>query len=90
MSNHRVGLFLANIFSIAISFLISYLSRFGWDPSDVAFRHLKDTTVFLYLLLSFFIVMIHFSFFTRSIRRVSSAEARSTVRDLTDLPERST
>lgn len=62
MSNHRVGLFLANIFSIAISFLISYLSRFGWDPSDVAFRHLKDTTVFLYLLLSYFIVFTFYRY----------------------------
>ena len=60
MSNHRVGLFFSNLFSIIISFLIAYLSRFGWDPSDVAFRHLKDSTVFLYLLLSF---LIGFTFY---------------------------
>lgn len=62
MSNHRVGLFFANLFSIIISFLIAYLSRFGWDPSDVAFRHLKDSTVFLYLLLSFFIVFTFYHY----------------------------
>lgn len=62
MSNHRVGLFFANLFSIIISFLIAYLSRFGWDPSDVAFRHLKDSTVFLYLLLSFLIVFTFYRY----------------------------
>lgn len=62
MSNHRVGLFFSNLFSIIISFLIAYLSRFGWDPSDVAFRHLKDSTVFLYLLLSFLIVFIFYRY----------------------------
>lgn len=62
MSNHRVGLFFSNLFSIIISFLIAYLSRFGWDPSDVAFRHLKDSTVFLYLLLSFLIVFTFYRY----------------------------
>lgn len=62
MSNHRVGLFFSNLFSIIISFLITYLSRFGWDPSDVAFRHLKDSTVFLYLLLSFLIVFTFYRY----------------------------
>ena len=62
MSNHRVGLFFSNLFSIIISFFIAYLSRFGWDPSDVAFRHLKDSTVFLYLLLSFLIVFIFYRY----------------------------
>lgn len=62
MSNHRVGLFFANLFSIIISFLIAYLSRFGWDPSDIAFRHLKDSTVFLYLLLSFLIVFTFYRY----------------------------
>ena len=62
MSNHRVGLFFSNLFSIIISFLIAYLSRFGWDPSDVAFRHLKDSTVFLYLLLSFLIVFAFYRY----------------------------
>lgn len=62
MSNHRVGLFFSNLFSIIISFFIAYLSRFGWDPSDVAFRHLKDSTVFLYLLLSFFIVFTFYRY----------------------------
>ena len=69
MSNHRVGLFFANLFSIAISFLISYLSRFGWDPTDVAFRHLKDTTVFLYLLLSYFIVFTFYRYNPITSRR---------------------
>lgn len=62
MSNHRVGLFFSNLFSIIISFLIAYLSRFGWDPSDVAFRHLKDSTVFLYLLLSFLVVFTFYRY----------------------------
>ena len=62
MSNHRVGLFFSNLFSIIISFLNAYLSRFGWDPSDVAFRHLKDSTVFLYLLLSFLIVFTFYRY----------------------------
>lgn len=62
MSNHRIGLFFSNLFSIIISFLIAYLSRFGWDPSDVAFRHLKDSTVFLYLLLSFLIVFTFYRY----------------------------
>ena len=62
MSNHRIGLFFSNLFSIIISFLIAYLSRFGWDPSDVAFRHLKDSTVFLYLLLSFLIVFTFYHY----------------------------
>lgn len=62
MSNHRVGLFFSNLFSIIISFLIAYLSRFGWDPSDVAFRHLKDSTVFLDLLLSFLIVFTFYRY----------------------------
>lgn len=62
MSNHRVGLFFSNLFSIIISFLIAYLSRFGWDPSDVAFRHLKDSTVFLYLLLSFLIIFTFYRY----------------------------
>ena len=62
MSNHRVGLFFSNLFSIIISFLIAYLSRFGWDPSDVAFRHLNDSTVFLYLLLSFLIVFTFYRY----------------------------
>ena len=62
MSNHRVGLFFSNLFSIIISFFIAYLSRFGWDPSDVAFRHLKDSTVFLYLLLSFLIVFTFYRY----------------------------
>ena len=62
MSNHRVGLFFSNLFSIIISFLIAYLSRFGWDPSDIAFRHLKDSTVFLYLLLSFLIVFTFYRY----------------------------
>ena len=62
MSNHRVGLFFSNLFSIIISFLIAYLSRFGWDPSDVAFRHLTDSTVFLYLLLSFLIVFTFYRY----------------------------
>ena len=62
MSNHRVGLFFSNLFSIIISFLIAYLSRFGWDPSDVAFRRLKDSTVFLYLLLSFLIVFTFYRY----------------------------
>ena len=62
MSNHRVGLFFSNLFSIIISFLIAYLSRFGWDPSDVAFRHLKDSTVFLSLLLSFLIVFTFYRY----------------------------
>ena len=62
MSNHRVGLFFSNLFSIIISFLIAYLSRFGWDPSDVAFRHLKDSTVFLYLILSFLIVFTFYRY----------------------------
>ena len=62
MSNHRVGLFFSNLFSIIISFLIAYLSRFGWDPSDVAFRHLKDSTVVLYLLLSFLIVFTFYRY----------------------------
>lgn len=62
MSNHRVGLFFSNLFSIIISFLIAYLSRFGWDPSDVAFHHLKDSTVFLYLLLSFLIVFTFYRY----------------------------
>ena len=56
MSNHRVGLFFANLFSIILSFLISYVSRFGWEPTDIAFRHLKDSTVLLYLLFSYLIV----------------------------------
>lgn len=62
MSNHRVGLFFSNLFSIIISFFIAYLSRFGWDPSDVAFRHLKDSTVFLYLLFSFLIVFTFYRY----------------------------
>lgn len=62
MSNHRVGLFFSNLFSIIISFFIAYLSRFGWDPSDVAFRQLKDSTVFLYLLLSFLIVFTFYRY----------------------------
>ena len=62
MSNHRVGLFFSNLFSIIISFFIAYLSRFGWDPSDVAFRHLKDSTVFFYLLLSFLIVFTFYRY----------------------------
>lgn len=62
MSNHRIGLFFSNLFSIIISFLIAYLSRFGWDPSDVAFHHLKDSTVFLYLLLSFLIVFTFYRY----------------------------
>ena len=69
MSNHRVGLFFSNLFSIIISFLIAYLSRFGWDPSDLAFRHLKDSTVFLYLLLSFLIVFTFYRYNPITARR---------------------
>ena len=69
MSNHRVGLFFSNLFSIIISFLIAYLSRFGWDPSDPAFRHLKDSTVFLYLLLSFLIVFTFYRYNPITARR---------------------
>lgn len=69
MSNHRVGLLVANLFSILLSFLISYLSRFGWEPTDIAFRNLKDTTVLLYLLFSFFIVFTFFRYKVVTSRR---------------------
>ena len=69
MSNHRVGLFFSNLFSIIISFLIAYLSRFGWDPSDLAFRHLKDSAVFLSLLLSFLIVFTFYRYNPITARR---------------------
>ena len=62
MSNHRIGLLLSNLFSTTLSFLIAYVSRFGWEPTDIAFRHLKDSTVFLYLLLSYFIVFTFYRY----------------------------